>query len=363
MKNKTIYIGSVIAALFIGVIGTIGVIYYSPKETTNQTEMVYNSNKNVTVKESDTIKSAISKVYDAVFVIESYRGNTLSGTGTGFVYKKDQKNGYIVTNHHVVENATSVKVINSDGDEIDAKVLGTDVYTDIAVLAIDGNAVKQVAILGDSTKSTIGDTVFTVGSPMGSEYRGTVTKGILSGKDRTITVTLSSGDFMMELLQTDAAINPGNSGGPLVNMNGEVIGMNSLKLVKDEIEGMGFAIPIEIVESELDALENGKEIERPVVGIEAIDVSNTYTLLRNRIQLEKDFDKGIVVVNVQNDTPAKTAGLRSNDVIVAVNGTEINDMAHFKYLIYKAGLGNTVTIEYYRGNQKHEVKVKLNKSM
>lgn len=363
MKQKAIYISSIIVALFAGIIGTVAVIYYIPKESTT-TDLVYNDKKNVTIEESDTIQSAISKVYDAVYVIESYRGNTLVGTGTGFAYKKDDNSGYIVTNQHVVENSTSVRVINSDGEEIEAKVLGTDVYADIAVLAIDATAVKQVAILGDSTESQLGDTVFTVGSPMGSDYRGTVTKGILSGKDRTVTVTLSTGDeFMMELLQTDAAINPGNSGGPLVNMNGEVIGMNSLKLVKDEIEGMGFAIPIEIVESELDALEKGEEIQRPVVGIETVDVSNTYTLLRNRIRLEREFDQGIVIVNVEQDTPAESAGLKSGDVIVAVDGTEIKDAAHFKYLIYKAGMGNTVTVEYYRGNDIHEATIKLTKSL
>lgn len=362
MKQKSIYISSIVIALFVGIIGTVAIIYYIPdkEETTN---MVYNSAKNVTVKETDTIKTSVSKVYDAVYVIESYTGNNLVGTGTGFAYKKDDKLGYIVTNYHVVENASSVKVINSAGDEIDAKVLGTDVYADIAVLSIDAKAISQVAILGDSTKSEIGDTVFTVGSPMGSDYRGTVTKGILSGKDRTVTVTLSTGDFMMELLQTDAAINPGNSGGPLVNMNGEVIGMNSLKLVKDEIEGMGFAIPIEIVESEVDFLEKGEAIQRPVVGVETIDVSNTYTLLRSGIQLKKDFDQGIVIVNVQDASPAKTAGLASGDVIVAADGTKIKDVAHFKYLIYKVGIGNTVTIEYYRGETKKEVKIKLNKSL
>lgn len=255
MRQKIIYISTVILSFFLGVIGTYLVIKNNPITVQDVVKTI----NEVKITESDTIQPAIEKIYDAVVLVESYKGNALIGTGTGFVYKKDDKNGYIITNHHVIENASSVKVISTNGKTSEVKILGSDIYADIAVLSIDAKDVLKVAEIGESTKLKLGDTLFTVGSPLGSEYMGTVTKGILSGKDRTVSVNLANGKFMMEVLQTDAAINPGNSGGPLVNINGEVIGVNSLKLVEDEIEGMGFAIPIEIAMSAAETLEKVKK--------------------------------------------------------------------------------------------------------
>lgn len=358
MKQKVIYGATLIGTFFVGIIGTILVIHYMP-----EAKYVDRTVQTVSIKETDTIKSAINKIYKAVFVIESYQGNRLIGTGTGFVYKKDDKQAYIVTNHHVIDGSTEIKVIDYEGREIKATKLGSDEYSDVAVLSIDEASAPVVAELGDSSKLELGDTLFTVGSPMGSDYRGSVTKGILSGKDRTVSVTLSNGDFMMQLLQTDAAINPGNSGGPLVNINGQVIGMNSLKLVKDTIEGMGFAIPIEIVQSEVAYLEKGEEIKRPLVGIESVDASNTYAIYSNQLSVEKDFSNGIVIASVQSDTPASKAGFQKNDVIVEVNGTKIIDNGHFRYLIYKCKIGDTVTVKYYRGKDLKEAKVTLNKTI
>ena len=158
---------------------------------------------------------------------------------------------------------------------------------------------------------------------------GTVTKGILSGKERTVSVSLSSGSFLMEVLQTDAAINPGNSGGPLVNINGEVIGVNSIKLVQDEIEGMGFAIPIEMVMASVDRLEKGEKIVRPVIGVELLDVDNAYYLYRNGITLDNSIDSGVAIVNVQENSPAAASGLQKGDVILEVEGTQIKNVDLF----------------------------------
>lgn len=359
MREKIVYITTVILAFFVGVTSTYLVIRYYPIEG----EKVIKTIKEVEITESDSIQPAVKKVYDAVVLIESYRNNQLIGTGTGFVYKKDNKNGYIITNHHVIENSNSIKVLDINGEESEATLLGSDAYADIAVLSIDQSAVLKVVEIGDSTKLELGDTLFTVGSPLGSEYIGTVTKGILSGKDRTISVNQASGSLMMDVIQTDAAINPGNSGGPLVNINGEVIGVNSLKLVEDEIEGMGFAIPIEIVMTSVDRLEKGEEIKRPLLGIEIMDATETYALYRNGIQYDEPFETGIAVIAVAPNTPAATAGLKKADVILEIDGTKITGIAHFRFVLFKYEIGQTITAKVYRDGKIEDFSIKLDKSV
>lgn len=357
-KGKEILLA--IASLFVGIILTLIVVSFVPFKT----QYVEKTVSEVTITESDTIKTGVEKIYDAVVVIESYKGNKLAGSGTGFVYKKDDKKGYIITNYHVISGATSLKVVNANNESVDATLLGGDQYEDIAVLSINKDAVLGVAEIGSSEESSIGDTLFTVGTPVGSEYMGTVTKGILSGKNRTVTVDLdNNGSYMMQVLQTDAAINPGNSGGPLCNINGEVIGVNSLKLVQDTIEGMGFAIPIELVMTSIDRLEKGKEIVRPVLGIESLDVDNTYALYRNNILLDEDIDNGVVIINVLADSPAANAKLTKGDVILEIEGNKITDSAHLKYILYKYTIGDTIKILYYRDGKINEAKILLTQSV
>ena len=359
MRDKIKYIIVAIISLFVGIIGTIIVLHYFPI-TGEATEKVV---KDVTVTETNTIKSSIEKVYDATVMIESYRGDKLIGTGTGFVYKKENDKGYIMTNHHVIESGNLIKVINIEGQSEEATILGSDEYADIAVLSIDADAVLQVAEIGDSTKLELGDTLFTVGSPLGSEYMGTVTKGILSGKDRTITVNVSNSSFMMEVLQTDAAINPGNSGGPLVNINGEVVGVNSLKLVEDEIEGMGFAIPIEMAMSSAEKFEKGEKISRPLLGVSLVDVDSAYSLYRYGINIDKDVTTGAVIASVEDNTPATTAKLQKGDVIIEINGTQIKSVAHFRFVLYKYSVGDEITVKYNRNGKENTIKIKLTKSI
>lgn len=356
MKQKTTYIVTILVTLFVGIIGTVAVIKFLP----GTTEVINRTVKDVSITEKDSIKEAIAKIKDAVVVIESYKNGQKVSQGTGFVYKKEDKKGYILTNHHVISGADEIKVVNNNEQTVSAKLLGSDELSDLAVLSIDESAVMSVATLGSSAKTEVGDTVFTVGTPLGNEYKGTVTKGILSGKDRMVSVSTNSGGFIMEVLQTDAAMNPGNSGGPLVNINGEVIGVNSLKLVEDEIEGMGFAIPIEMAQTELEYLEAGKTITRPKLGIEFSDITNSYLLYRNGIMLDKDIKEGIVVVTVSSDSPASSAGFQKGDVITAMDGTEVKNTSHFRYLLYKHKVGDTVTIKYIRDGKEKEVKVSLN---
>ncbi len=353
-KQKFSYVMISIVSLFLGIIGTIGFYNYSkPKDKTN--EMVV---KNVTVNETNTIYDSIEKIYDATVVVEAYRGGRQISSGTGFFYRKDDNNGYIITNNHVIEDADEVRIVNVHNASYEAKVLGSDEYADIAVLSTEAEAALLLAQIGNSSDLLLGDTLFTVGTPVDKEYMGTVTKGILSGKDRIVTVTGSDNNsIMMSVLQTDAAINPGNSGGPLVNINGEVVGVNSLKLVEDKIEGMGFAIPIETVMAFTDRLEKGEKIVRPILGVELVDPDNSYYLYRNRIYLDHDFENGTVVAGVSNNSTASEYGLKKGDVILAVDDVKIKNTAHFRFVLYKYSVGNKITISYYSSEDKKEKEV------
>ena len=359
-KNIAGCIVSSVVAFFVGVIGTyLVVVNFNPT-----TENVIKNIKSVEVVDN-SIADAVEKVYDAVVVIESYNNDTLKSTGTGFVYKKTGGKGYIMTNNHVVDDANNVKIIYSNGTTATADILGKETYSDIAVLTVKDDTVLSVVSLGDSTKMRLGDTVFTIGSPLGSEYSGTVTRGILSNKDRLVAVSLTSGstsDWIMKVLQTDAAINPGNSGGPLLNINGEVIGINSLKLVENEIEGMGFAIPIEDAIYYAEILEKGEKISRPYMGIGMLDISNPYSLRYYGINIDSSVTSGVVITEVEKNSPAYKAGLQKGDVIYQINDEDVNSIAEFRYVLYKSRPGDMITLKYYRGADKKSVNVKLVKN-
>jgi len=349
MNKKTISKTLPIITFFLGVLITYLTIINNPLITKTITETTNN------YKIEDTaIEIAIDKVYDAVVVVESFSNNRKVGTGTGFIYKKDNKRGYIMTNSHVIGSGNNVKVILSDEKEVDAKILGKDDLSDIAVLSIDLKYVKKVAELGNSKDSKLGNTVITIGAPMGSDYSGTVTRGILSGKDRMLSVSLSgygTNDYMVRVLQTDAAINPGNSGGPLINVVGQVIGITSLKLVRSEVEGMGFAIPIEDAMRYVADLEQGKKISRPFIGIEMLDVSETYALFLQGVIVNEEIEKGVVVINVTKGSPAEKVGLKRGDVILKLGSKEIGNKAELRYELYKYKVGDKLTISVFRDNK------------
>jgi len=354
MKKTIIYIITVILSISIGVCGTLFTLDYIKED--KQEPIV----STINIEEENTLKTSINKIYDAVVVVQTYdKNNKLISTGTGFVYKKDTKYGYIITNHHVIDDAVSIKIVNTNSEIIEAKKIQSDEFSDIAVLSINKDKVLKVAEIGDNSKMNIGDTVFAVGTPMGIKYMGTVTKGILSGKDRKVTVSLSNGKFIMDVLQTDTAINPGNSGGPLLNINGQVIGVTSLKLVEDEIEGMGFALPIEIVMSTVSHLEKGEQVVRPLFGAQFLDASEKNKLSSYNIDINDKITNGTVIVKVEKDTPADKAGLQKGDVILELNDEKITDTSHFRYSLYKYSVGQTIKIKYYRNNVEKEVKVKL----
>lgn len=355
MKNKFLYTITILMCLFIGSVGTI---FVQNQLQTKQEPTVTNIN----YSETNSLSGSISKIYDSVVLVENYKNNKLVSSGTGFVYKKNESVAYIMTNHHVISDSTDIRVVMSNGMEITSKVVGSDEYADIAVLSIDSSNVTTVAQIGDSTSLSLGDTLFTVGSPLGVDYQNTITKGILSGKDREVTVKLSNGDFVLNVLQTDAAINEGNSGGPLCDVDGKVIGINSMKIVTTSTEGMGFAIPIEIAYSTAEKLETGEAIKRPAIGISLVNIDN-YALYKYNITISSNITCGAVVIQVQTDSIAEKAGLKKGDVIIAVDNTTVKDSSYFRYLLYKHNIGDSINIRYIRNGESKDLTLNLTETL
>ena len=319
--------------------------------------------KTTTLEEMSDLKEGINNVYESAVYIEVSNGMA-SASGSGFVYKKDDTNGYILTNYHVIDGGNKFVVTFIDGDEAEASLVSGDEYYDIAVLKVDAKKVKKVATIGDSSSVELGDTVFTVGAPLGKEYIGTITKGIISGVNRKISVRLSSGSTLMEVIQTDASINNGNSGGPICNIRGEVIGITSSKLVGSGVEGMGFAIPINLVSDLVGNIETGNKITRPYLGVQLVDLTNTFALqYYYDIRIGDDVEFGAVLSEVEKGMPADKAGLKVGDVIVEINGEKIEDVSHFKYTLYKYKIGDKITVKYYRENKLEETTVELTETV
>lgn len=361
MNKNNIYIVLIISIVISFICGSLGAYLITTNTEVNNV-IVGNNSSTITLAESNSISQSVEKVYDSVVVVEGFSKEKMVSTGTGFVYKQDNDKAYIMTNHHVVNSCDKVKVILSDNKEIDATVKGSEAYSDIAVLTVDATKILSVASLGDSEKLKVGDTVFTVGSPEGADYAGTVTKGIISGKDRLVAVALTNSttsDYYMKVLQTDAAINPGNSGGPICNINGEVIGITNMKLVDNSVEGMGFAIPIEDALYYAAILEKGENITRPYFGISMLDITDSYYLWQNGITIPDNVTGGVVILEVSDNSPAKKAGLQKGDIIISLGNQDISSLAEFRYELYKHEINEEVAVKYIRGGKEKTTKVTL----
>ncbi len=287
--------------------------------------------------------------------------NVESGTGSGVIFKKEGKAGYVLTNNHVIEGAESIQVTLFNGDKVKAELVGADALTDIAVLKIDAEHVTVVADVGDSAALRTGEDVIAIGNPLGEEFTRTVTQGIISGVDRTIDVTTSDGNWALNVIQTDAAINPGNSGGPLINMSGEVIGINSLKISENGVEGLGFAIPSnDVIPIAEELMQNGK-IQRPFIGVGLVEMSEVPDYyLRENMNLPENVKEGVIVGNVSPSSPADEAGLKQQDVIVAMNGEALSSASELrKYLYTETEIGEQVKLTVYRNGKKMDVTLKL----
>lgn len=348
-----------ITTFFIGCASMYMIIRAYPLNISN-----INNNTNVvdrkfTVSEIG-LSTGINNVYDSVVVVQNYKNDKSNGIGSGFIYNND---GYIMTNSHVIEGASNIKVILMNGDAVDATIIGDDEYADIGVIKIDKKYVTKVATLGSSESINVGDTVFTIGSPISSEYYGTVTRGILSGKNRLVNVTVeSSNDWIMNVMQTDAAINPGNSGGPLCNANGDVIGINSMKLVQSQVEGMGFAIPIEDAISYANMIVNGEKIKRSYLGLRMVNVSSTYNFANEDIKIDSKVISGVAIIEILKDGPCNNTGLKKGDVITKIGDYKIKTVAELRYHLYKYKPNDKINIVVNRNGKVMSYKVTLGTS-
>ena len=324
--------------------------------------------KNITTSElvENSISSSVDKVYGSTVVITAYKNGKQISTGTGFIYKKNKGLAYIMTNNHVIDEADKAEIEFNDNDKtIEAKIVGGDKYADIAILTIEDKSEYVAVEIGETESLKLGDTIFTVGTPMGLNYKGTVTKGILSGKDRMVDISVSGSnttDYYMKVMQIDAAVNPGNSGGPLCDVSGKVIGVISMKIVENTVEGMGFAIPIEDALKYAETIETGESIVRPYIGIGMIDLSEEYYLWQNRINIPEGVEKGVAVLTVEKGSPAEKAGLKKGDIIVKLNDAKISGLAEFRYELYKYEVGDKVRVSFYRDNKLQTATITLGKN-
>lgn len=350
---------SYLIIFFVGCLVMYAVVYFFP---TSITKNVTKLEKDVTVTDTG-IADAVEKIYDAVVVVSTYKDGTYISSGTGFVYKKDNNKYYILTNHHVIDGGNKVTVTFTDETIEETKVVGSDQYADIAVLSLETSKELTVASLGDNEKSRVGDTTFAVGAPLDSVYSWTVTRGILSGKDRTVEVSIGnsrSNDYIMKVLQTDAAINSGNSGGPLCNSNGEVIGITSLKLVSSGVEGMGFAIPIEDATRKAEQIINGEDVSYPYIGISMLDVTKVYNSYQYAELIQKTgVSSGVIVASVEKGSPASKGKLETNDIITKIDGKDVKNVAYLRYYLYQYKVGDTIKITVNRDGKTKELSVTL----
>lgn len=333
---------------------------------------------NPVVEDDQTVISAVNKVQDAIVSIANYQttsnslfgsflpqqsNSEVAGEGSGVIYKVSQNEAFVVTNHHVIANAEELAVILRDGQSIPATLVGSDELTDLAVLKINSEHVKTQATFANSDDVQVGQTLLAIGSPLGSHLATTVTKGIASAVNRSVEVDTNADmqiDWEMESIQTDAAINPGNSGGALVNLDGNVIGINSMKISRQDVEGIGFAIPSNQVVDIITELEETGRVTRPFFGAHLISLSDISISQRESLlHLPEDVTSGVILNTVQSDSSADKAGLTQYDVIVSWNNTPIDTTIDLRKALYKHKSGDKVEVGYYRNGTLHHTTITI----
>ncbi len=319
-------------------------------------------------KDTPSLSDMVEKSSGAIVGIVNYQKennpfsqqaeSTKSGSGSGVIYKIEGAKAFIVTNNHVIEGAEKLEVSLESGETTTATLVGKDALSDLAVLTIDAKYADTSLEFGDSDKLRAGDDVIAIGNPLGLDFSGTVTQGIVSAVNRSINVKTSAGEWEMNVIQTDAAINPGNSGGALLNTAGQVIGINSLKISESGVEGLGFAIPSNEVIPLIEEMTANGQVERPYIGIGLADLDQ---VPRTYLQgLPNEVTGGVVIANIDPASAAGKAGLDVEDIITAINGTEVKNSTELRKFLYtNLSVGDKASFTIYRGAALKTVDVLL----
>ena len=371
----------ILISFFSGILGTFTTLQLSQKQNSGTTTTTTVSK--AAVKNENSTTQAVDKVKDAVASVITYSSNSQNSLitsdetdidtnaeqvfseGSGVIYKKEGDTAYIVTNTHVINGAKKVDIRLADGTKVPGDIVGSDTYSDIAVVKIAADKVTTVAEFGDSNQLTVGETAIAIGSPLGSEYANTVTQGIVSSLNRNVSLKSEDGQAIStNAIQTDTAINPGNSGGPLINIQGQVIGITSSKIASNggtSVEGLGFAIPANDVINIIKQLEKDGKVTRPALGIHMVNLSNLNTTDLQKLKLPGNVTSGVAVRSVQKNMPAN-GHLQQYDVITKIDDKAISSTTELQSALYRHSIGDEMTVTYYRNGKEETTKIKLDKS-
>ena len=371
----------ILISFFSGILGTFTTLQLSQKQNSGTTTTTTVSK--AAVKNENSTTQAVDKVKDAVVSVITYSSNSQNSLitsdetdtdtnaeqvfseGSGVIYKKEGDTAYIVTNTHVINGAKKVDIRLADGTKVPGDIVGSDTYSDIAVVKITADKVTTVAEFGDSNQLTVGETAIAIGSPLGSEYANTVTQGIVSSLNRNVSLKSEDGQAIStNAIQTDTAINPGNSGGPLINIQGQVIGITSSKIASNggtSVEGLGFAIPSNDVINIIKQLEKDGKVTRPALGIHMVNLSNLNTTDLQKLKLPGNVTSGVAVRSVQKNMPAN-GHLQQYDVITKIDDKAISSTTELQSALYSHSIGDEMTVTYYRNGKEETTKIKLDKS-
>ena len=380
---KNGFIGGILggAVAVAGGVGIMAVTNPANQATTPATQpsqtQVETTKTSTATKGGTEITKVVAEVKNAVVSVinkQATSRNNLYGTqqsggelataseGSGVIYKNEGGYAYIVTNYHVIAKSQELEVLLADGTREKAELVGSDQWTDLAVIRIANTKVTTVAEFANSDDVQVGETAIAIGSPLGSEFATSVTQGIVSATNRSVATDVDGDgqeDWVVTAIQTDAAINPGNSGGALINSAGQLIGINSMKISKSSVEGMGFAIPSNEVAAIIKQLETNGKITRPALGISMVNLSSVNERVIEQLNLPKDVKSGVVIAEVMANGSAKAAGLQAYDVIVEMDGQKIQGIQNLRKVLYSHKVGDKMEVTYYRNGQKQTTTISL----
>ena len=382
-KKGVTFLIIILIGFLSGALGSFVTLQLYQKQVGQATNNTTNTVTQTSYKNENATTQAVNKVKDAVVSVITYSSNRqnsvfgndetdtdtdsqqVASEGSGVIYKKNGKDAYLVTNTHVIQGASKVDIRLADGTKVPGEIVGSDTFSDIAVVKISSEKVTTVAEFGDSSKLNVGETAIAIGSPLGSEYANTVTQGIISSLNRNVSLKSQDGQAIStKAIQTDTAINPGNSGGPLVNIQGQVIGITSSKIASNggtSVEGLGFAIPSNDAQNIIKQLESDGKVTRPALGIQMVNLANIGASDLRKLNIPSSVTSGVVVKSVQSNMPA-SGHLEKYDVITKVDDKEISSSTDLQSALYNHSIGDTIKITYYRNGKEETTTVKLDKS-